>query len=54
MCICIRIYDCIKICKDVAHHMNDVQPIADRVAQHLEIVSKTFPTNQNSAHGMYD
>jgi len=31
-----------------------VQPIADRVAQHLEIISKTFPTNQNSAHGSYD
>jgi len=24
------------------------------VAQHLEIISKTFPTNQNSAHGIYD
>jgi len=31
-----------------------VQPIADRVAQHLEIISKTFPTNQDSAHGIYD
>jgi len=31
-----------------------VQPIADRVAQHLEIISQTFPTNQNSAHGIYD
>jgi len=27
---------------------------ADRVAQHLEIISKTFPTNQNSAHRIYD
>jgi len=31
-----------------------IQPIADRMAQHLEIISKTFPTNQNSAHGIYD
>jgi len=23
MCICIRIYNCIKICKDVAHHVHD-------------------------------
>ena len=30
------------------------QPIADREAQHLEILSKTFPTNQNSAYGIYD
>ena len=27
-----------------------VQPIADRVAQYLEIISETFPTNQNSVH----
>jgi len=31
-----------------------LQPIADRVAQHLEIICKTFPTNQSSAHGIYD
>jgi len=31
-----------------------LQPIADRVAQHLEIISKTFPMNQNSARGIYD
>ena len=31
-----------------------IQPIVYRVAQHLEIVSKTFPTNQYSAHGIYD
>ena len=31
-----------------------VQPIADRVALNLEIVFKTFPTNQNSARGIYD
>jgi len=31
-----------------------LQPIADRVAQHLEIISKKFPTNQNSAHAIYD
>jgi len=24
------------------------------VAQHLEIISKTFPTNQKSAHRIYD
>jgi len=27
---------------------------ADRVAQHFEIISETFPTNQNSAHRIYD
>ena len=31
-----------------------IQPIADRVALNPEIVSKTFSTNQNSAHGIYD
>ena len=31
-----------------------VQPIADRVVQNLEIISKQIPTNQNSAHGIYD
>jgi len=31
-----------------------LQPIVNRMAQHLEIISKTFPTNQNSAHGIYD
>jgi len=31
-----------------------IQPIADRVAQHLESISKTFPTNHNSTHGIYD
>ena len=34
--------------------LGDVQPNADRVAQHPEMVSKFFPTNQNSAHGIYD
>jgi len=33
---------------------SSVHPIADRVAQDLEIVSKTFSTNQNSAHGIHD
>jgi len=31
-----------------------VQPTADRVAQNLEIISKTLSTYQNSAHGIYD
>jgi len=31
-----------------------VQPTADRVALNLEIISKTFSTNQNSAHGICD
>jgi len=31
-----------------------VQPIADRVAQNLEIVSETFSTEQNSANGIYN
>jgi len=31
-----------------------LQLIADRVAKNLEIISKTFTTNQNSAHGLYD
>jgi len=30
------------------------QPIADRVAPNLEIISTTFLTNQKSAHGIYD
>jgi len=39
---------------DVCVGCQKVQPIADRVAQHIEIISKTFPPNQNSAHGIYD
>jgi len=42
---------------NVAHQpstSNELHPNADRVAQHLEILSKTCPTNQNSAHGIYD
>jgi len=31
-----------------------IQPIADKVAQNLEINSKTLSTYQNSAHGMYN
>jgi len=31
-----------------------VQPIADRVAKNLEIISETFSTDQNSAHGIFD
>ena len=31
-----------------------LQPIADRVAMNLEIIFKTFSTNQNFAHGIYD
>jgi len=31
-----------------------IQQIADTVAKHLEIISKTFLTNQNSANGIYD
>ena len=34
--------------------VHKIQPIADRVTQHLEIISKTFPTNWNSARGIYD
>jgi len=30
------------------------QPIADRVAQNLEIISNTLSTHQDSAHGIYD
>jgi len=43
----IHIYTCML-------HNAHVQPIADRVALNLEIIFKTFPTNQNSAHGIYD
>jgi len=39
---------CARICREY------VQPIADRVAQNLEIISKTLATYQNSAHGMND
>jgi len=35
-------------------HMLYIQSIADRVAQNLEITCKTFSTNQNSVHGIYD
>ena len=35
----------------VFHH---IQPIADRLAQNLDIISKTFTRNHNSAHGIYD
>jgi len=35
-------------------HTWEVQPIADRVAQNLEIISETFPTYPTSAHGIYD
>ena len=31
-----------------------IQLIAHRVALNLEITFKTFSTNQNSAHGIYD
>ena len=31
-----------------------LQPVADRVAKNLEMISKTFSTNQNSAHRIYD
>jgi len=31
--------------------LEHLQLIADRVAKNLQIVSRTFPTNQNSAHG---
>jgi len=31
-----------------------VQPIADRVAQNLDIISDTYSTNQVPAHGIYD
>ena len=29
-------------------------PDADSLAQNLEIISKTLPANQNSAHGICD
>jgi len=31
-----------------------IQPIGDRVTQNFEMISKTFATNQNSTHGIYD
>jgi len=31
-----------------------VQPITDRVAQNLEMISQTLSMYQNSAHGLYD
>jgi len=31
-----------------------LQPIADRVAENLEIISEMFPTIQNSADEIYD
>ena len=38
----------------ITHVYLRVQPIADRVALNLEIISQTSSTNQNSAHGIYD
>jgi len=32
----------------------NTEPIADRAAKHLEIISKKNSTNQTSAHGIYD
>ena len=37
-----------------AMNHDHLQPIADRVAQNLEIISQTFSTKQNFAHGIYD
>jgi len=42
----------LRVCCGVSEHV--LKPFADRVAQHLESISKTVPTNQNSAHGIYD
>ena len=42
------------MCICAIYTSHEVQPIADKVAQHLEIISMTFSTNQNSAHGIYD
>jgi len=36
------------------HICQYIQPIADRVAQNLEIIFLKISTNQNSAHGIYD
>ena len=36
------------------HTASVIQPIADRVALNLEIISKKIPTNQNSDHAIYD
>jgi len=41
----------------VCMRMNDkehIQPTADRLALNLEIILKSFSTNQNSANGIYD
>jgi len=69
VCLCLSVCVCVCVCLvyfssvyERAMHwgslrMRDkehVQPIADRVALNLEIVFKTFPTNQNSARGIYD
>ena len=40
---------CVAVCECL-----DVQPIADRVELNLKIILKTFSTNQNYAHGIYD
>jgi len=37
-----------------SYHATLLQPIANRVAQKLEIISKTFFMNQTSAYGIYD
>jgi len=38
----------------VSSHLFIIHPIADRVAQNLEFISKTFSTNQTSAHGIHE
>ena len=35
-------------------HLIKLQPITDRVTLNLEIMAKTFSTNQNLAHWIYD
>ena len=52
MCLCILnifVYGCF-----FNNTRTLIQLIADIVAQHLEIISKTFPMNQNSAHEIYE
>ena len=42
-----------RICIFISQYVY-VQLIADSVAQNPKIISKTFLTNQKSAHGIYD
>jgi len=57
LCVCITsicTYSCASLSAIQHPPILNVQPIADGVALHLDIIFKTISTNLNSAHGIYD